>query len=54
MDDIFSLRHCRPMFVVKVLSILMIPPGSVRRNKAANKELLPAPVLPTIPIYENN
>lgn len=35
-------------------SIVTSPDGSAKRNSAVMRELFPAPVLPTIPIYGGN
>lgn len=51
MMDIFWRRVCRPMSDVRKPSIMILPSGSARRNKAEIRELLPAPVRPTMPTY---
>ena len=49
--DIFLRRSCSPMSVICIPSISNTPSGSANLNNADNKEDLPAPVLPTMPIY---
>lgn len=51
MIDIFWRRVCRPISDVRKPSIIILPSGSASRNKAAIRELLPAPVRPTMPTY---
>lgn len=51
MMDIFWRRVCRPISVVWKPSIIILPSGSASRNKAEIRELLPAPVRPTMPTY---
>ena len=48
--DIFLRRSCSPMLVICIPSISNTPSGSANLNNADNKEDLPAPVLPTMPI----
>ncbi|RNA37471.1 hypothetical protein BpHYR1_032270 [Brachionus plicatilis] len=46
------LRSCRPIFLIFIPSIIISPTlFSKSLNKAKVSELLPAPVLPTIPIF---
>lgn len=51
MMDILWRRVCRPISEVRKPSIIMLPSGSASRNKAEIRELLPAPVRPTMPTY---
>lgn len=51
MIDIFCRRRCRPISEVRKPSMLIFPSGSTSRNKADTRELLPAPVRPTMPTY---
>lgn len=51
MMDIFWRRVCRPISEVRKPSIIILPSGSASRNKAEIRELLPAPVRPTMPTY---
>lgn len=52
MIDIFFLKSCSPISVVKILSIQIFPSGSDNLKRAEMRELFPAPVLPTIPTYK--
>ena len=46
-----ALRSCNPMVLMSRLSIMIEPPAaSITRNRAMEREDLPAPVLPTMPI----
>jgi hypothetical protein len=50
---ILDLRSWSPIEDTDTQSISMSPPtGSTMRNKASVTDDLPAPVLPTIPIYK--
>ena len=49
--EILLRISCSPKFRHSTPSILILPPGSASRNKVAIRDDLPAPVLPTIPIY---
>ncbi len=48
-----SLSGCSPIFLSVSLPSIMTSPwlGSTRRKRAEIKDDLPAPVLPTMPIY---
>ena len=46
-------RSCSPMVAISTPSITILPPALSRiRNNAKAREDLPAPVRPTMPIYE--
>ena len=48
----FVLNSCSPMFEISKPSITIAPlAGSTNLNNATVNELLPAPVLPTIPTF---
>lgn len=49
MMDILWRRVCRPISEVRKPSIRILPSGSASRNRADIRELLPAPVRPTMP-----
>lgn len=49
--DILWRRVCSPISDVRKPSIVILPSGSASRNKAEIRELLPAPVRPTMPTY---
>lgn len=51
MMDILWRRVCRPISEVRKPSIRILPSGSASRNRAEIRELLPAPVRPTMPTY---
>ena len=45
----FLRKECNGTLVMFTPSMSISPAGSARRKSAVNSELLPAPVLPTIP-----
>ena len=51
MIDILALRSFNPIFRTSTPSIMILPLGSARRNKAATRLDFPAPVRPTIPTF---
>ena len=50
----FLRKESNGTLVMFTPSISISPVGSVRRKSAVNSELLPAPVLPTIPTLNKN
>ena len=49
MMEILFLRSCNPILCILMLSIIITPVGSTRRNNIVIRLLFPAPVRPTIP-----
>ena len=50
---IFLLKSLRPILEISTPSINSCPSNSFNLNNNDINELLPAPVLPTIPIYKS-
>lgn len=49
--ETLSLRSCRLIVAVSIPSMVIVPSRYASRNSACITEDLPAPVRPTIPIY---
>lgn len=51
MMEILDRRFFNEQFLILTLSIVMMPSMGINLNRALINEVLPAPVLPTIPIF---